>query len=212
MANPEVHQIHDLLGPIYKNADVLSAPLVLAKDTLIHVSLAPAVERIADDPNRRAKAVAALPPLARRLLDDLERTGSVRMDRWSASSKKARAARLRLERGLLVTSREFHTESGYHTSVVMLWSQSKIATQFSAKARRLPYEDAVDEVVLAAVRSAVLAPEREVRNWFVFGQDRFDELLRKGHLARLKAGKIVWITLRTAAPVRTSLRRAGRGR
>lgn len=197
---------------IYKNADVLSAPLVWGKDTLIHASLAPAVDRIADDSNRRAKAVAALPPLARRLLDDVERTGSVRMDRWSASSKKARAARLRLERGLLVTSREFHTESGYHTSVVMLWSQSKIATQFSAKARRLPYEDAVDEVVLAAVRSAVLAPEREVRNWFVFGQDRFDELLRKGHLARLKAGKIVWITLRTAAPVRTSLRRAGRGR
>lgn len=193
MANPEVYRIYELLKRINKHSDVLSLPLILAKDTIIHISLGPAVARIADDPNRRAKAVAVLPRLARRLLDEVEQTGQIRMDRWKGSTKMAREARRRLERDLLVISRDIHTEHGYHTAVVVPWAQSKVAKTYGSQAKRLTLDDAVDKILLAAVRSAVLPPEREVRRWFVFGEHRLDLLLAAGAITRLRNGKNAWL-------------------
>ena len=195
MANPEVYQIYELLKRIYRHPDVLSASIVLGKDTLIHESLGPAVERIASDPERRRVALAALPPLARRLLNEVERAGEVRMDRWSASTKPAREARLRLERDLLAISRELHTERGYHTAVVLPWRRSKSSTYYRVKARRLTYDRAVDEVMVAAIHSAVIAPEREVRRWFQFGRNRLDTMIQRGTLARLGTGRQTWLAL-----------------
>ena len=212
MADPEVYRVYEFFKKVYKHQDVVALPLILGKETLVHGSLGPAVQRVASDPDRRNEARAGLPPLARRLLDEVEASGEVRMDRWTASTVQGRNARLRLERDLLVMSRDLHTERGYHTAIVMPWSQSKIAARYRVEGQRLRFPDAVDQVIVAGVRSAVTAPEREIRRWFVFGRERIDELLRSGGLVQFKSGNAAWITLRKAAPVRISLRRAGRGR
>src|SRR5437879_3778081 len=90
MANPEVFGIYKILGTVSRSAAVLSAPLVLGKETFIDASLAPAVARIAGDATRRSACSASLPPLAKRLLTDVEAHGEIRMDRWSASRSEER--------------------------------------------------------------------------------------------------------------------------
>ncbi|TMJ08058.1 MAG: hypothetical protein E6G98_12825 [Bacillati bacterium ANGP1] len=195
MANPEVFGIYKILGTVSRSAAVLSAPLVLGKETFLDASLAPAVARIAGDATRRSACSASLPPLAKRLLTDVEARGEVRMDRWSASTQRGRKARLVLERLLLVTSRGLHTESGYHTAVVTPWRKSRIAMRFGKAAHRLGFEEAQGQLVLAAVGSAVIAPEREVRRWFVFGAKPIEELVNEGKLRRLSAGGVSWLAL-----------------
>jgi hypothetical protein len=105
----------------------------------------------------------------------------------------ARRTRLRLERDLLVVSRDIHTEHGFHTAVLMPWAQSKIAKTYRAQARRLVLEEAVDKILLAGIRSAVLASEREVRRWFVFGEHRLDALVAARAMQRLGSGKNAWL-------------------
>ncbi|TMI71548.1 MAG: hypothetical protein E6H05_12245, partial [Bacillati bacterium ANGP1] len=101
MANPEVFRIYKVLGKVHRSDAVVTAPLILGRETLLDVTLGPAVVRIAGDLKRRDAARASLPPLAKRLLADVEAHGEVRMDRWPASTKRGREARLWLERLLL---------------------------------------------------------------------------------------------------------------
>lgn len=195
MAHPEVYRIYRILGRIYKHDDVFAAPLILGKETLIHAPLVPAVQRIAADQTRREQICKQLPPLARRLLDQVESRGQVRMDQWDVSTDQARKARLLLERELLVVSKDLHTERGYHTSVVMPWSRSRIAARFSGQAGLLSYDDAIDSVLLAAVHSAIVVHEREMRRWLVTGGDRVDALLVRGQVERLRVTRASWLTL-----------------
>ena len=195
MANPEVFRIYKILGTVSRSKAVLSAPLVLGKETFVDASLAPAVARIAGVATRRRACSASLPPLAKRLLTDVEAHGEVRMDRWSASTQPGRKARMVLERLLLVASRDLHTESGYHTAVVTPWRKSRIAMRFGKAGTRLGFEEAQDQLVLAAVGSAVIAPEREVHRWFVFGAKPIEELVNEGKLRRLTTGRVSWLTL-----------------
>lgn len=190
MANPEVFRIYEIMGRVHRSDAVVSAPLVLGKETLLDASLAPAVARIAGDAKRRKAARASLPPLAKRLLADVEVRGEVRMDRWSSSTQRGREARLVLERELLVASHDLHTERGYHTALVIPWSRSKVAKRFARRAKLLTYDEACDALILSAVRSAVIAPEREVRRWFVMGAERIEELANEGKLRRFSAGRV----------------------
>src|SRR2546426_7852526 len=193
MANPEVFRIYKVLGKVHRSDAVVTAPLILGRETLLDVTLGPAVARIAGDAKRRKAARASLPPLAKRLLADVEAHGEVRMDRWPASTERGRAARLRLERLLLVVSRDLHTESGYHTAVVTPWRKSRIAVRFGKHAKRLRLDEAEDQLILAAVQSAVVGPEREVRRWFVFGAQRVDVLMQEGKLGRLRSVRRSWL-------------------
>lgn len=184
MAHPAVYRIYRILGSLSRY-NLPAAPLILGKETIFDPSLGPAVERIAADRERRARARAQLPPLARRLLEEVEARGRVRMDHWGVRTPEARRARLLLERRLLVVSSSSHTEGGYHTAVVVPWLQGKLSRRFSDDAARLTFDEALDRVLLAAVRSAVLAPEREVRRWLVVGAERVKTLLGEGKLERL---------------------------
>src|SRR5256884_2034537 len=195
MANPEVFGIYKILGTVSRSAAVLSAPLVLGKETFLDASLAPAVARIAGDATRRSACSASLPPLAKRLLTDVEARGEVRMDRWSASTQRGRKARLVLERLLLVTSRGLHTESGYHTAVVTPWRKSRIAMRFGKAAHRLGFEEAQGQLVLAAVGSAGICPEREGPRWVVFCGKPIEELVDEREHRRLRAGGGALLTL-----------------
>ncbi len=193
MGDREVYRIHGITHRL-RSLDLLAAPLILGKETLIDPSLAPAIARVASDTNRRREALRQLSPLARQLLARVETTGRVRMDHWGPPTRQARPARLVLERHLLVTSRDVHTERGYHTNILMPWRASAISKRFAAG--RLTFEDAQDVLLLAAIRSAVIAPEREARRWFTFGTDRIAALLAEGRIQRLTIHGLPWLTFR----------------
>jgi len=206
MAHPEAGRIYRILRQLIRSG-VISVPLVLGKETLIDSSLGPAVERIATDRQRIAKVRMKLTPLAQRLLAAVEARGQVRMDDWGVPTQGARPARRLLERQLLVVGSSFHTESGYHTSLVVPWTTSEISKRFSKAATRLSWAQAVDALILAGVRSAVLAPEREVRRWFVVDATGIDDLLTQEKLRRMADARTVYLTTgRARATIRKPVR------
>lgn len=194
MAAPEVHRIYAILQGL-RRYDLVEVPLILGKAALLTPTLGPAVERIARDSGRRERARGRLPPLARRLLETVEETGSVRMDTWGIPAARSRPARIQLERELLVAATETHTRGGYHTVTLRPWRTGRLAARFGRASRRLGYDEAADLLLLAAVRSAVAAPEREARRWFAFGADRLDALLALGALRRLRESGVPYVVV-----------------
>ena len=184
MASPEVYRIYDLLNELAEH-DFCSAPLLDGKVTIFDPSLAPAVQRIATDPVRRAALVAQLPPAAAKLLRRVEREGDVRMDQTGMSTKEGRAARLRLERHLLVVTQGIHTERGSHTTALRPWSESHIARRCQASDGLPDLETGMDLLVETAVRAAVVVAERQARKWFDFAAERIDFLVDAGRIDRL---------------------------
>jgi len=184
MASPEVHRIYDLLSEL-ADYDVCNAALLDGKVTIFDPSLAPAVQRIATDPGRRAGLIAQLPPTAARLLRRVEREGDVRMDHTGLSTKEGRAARLRLERHLLVVTQGIHTERGSHTTALRPWSESQIARRCQPPDGLPDLETSMDLLVETAVRAAVVVSERQARKWFDFAAERIDVLVDAGRIDRL---------------------------
>jgi len=45
----------------------------------------------------------------------------------------------------------------------------------------------------AALRAAVVAPEREVRRWFVFGPGPLDVMIDERAVQRLPVGRMSWL-------------------
>lgn len=201
MASPEVHRIYDLLSELSKH-DLCSAALLDGKVTIFEPSLAPAVQRLATDPERRARLIAELPPTTRRLLERVELDGDVRMDHTGLSAKEGRAARLRLERLLLAVSVQIHTDRGSHTAALRPWSESRLARRHDATDAVPDVETAMDLLLEAAVNAAVVVPEREGRKWFDFAAERLDRLVEEGRVERLvTAPRQRWL-LPASAPAR----------
>lgn len=194
MADPEVHRIYRVMNRIDAGTHGISqVRLILGKEVLIDDELSPAVQRVASDRGRIARAREALTSTARRLLQELEGEGQVRMDEWKVPTKEARPARMLLETQLLAVGEELHTENGYHTSVLRLWKASTIAKRFGTSAKKMTYEAAQDMLLEAALKAAVVASEREARRWFPFGGDRIESLVSAGEIRRLAVGRQRWL-------------------
>jgi len=191
MANPEVNLIYRLMGKL--EGDVLSAPLILGKGTVMTEDVGHALHCLAVDDDRRAAARRQLSPLAAELLDAVGREGEVRMDTFDVPSAAGRKARHELEHAFLVASHEFHTERGAHASILTPWPASPLATRVAA-AGPIALSDAEDRLVLAAMHAAVLAPAREARRWFPGSAGTVDRLLAGGRLCQLVDGKQTFVT------------------
>jgi hypothetical protein len=194
MAHPEVNTIYRIVRELAKREDVLEACLVEGKAVLMGADLGPAVQRVAADDDRRALAVAGLPPLARELLRRVEQEGAVRMDATDIPTKEGRAARLLLERELLVVSESLHTERGRHTALVRPWGASRLAARCADSASQLTLSEAGEAILQACLCSAVIAPEREARRWLAFAPERIDALLAQGRIEKLSVG-VSWLVL-----------------
>src|SRR5207249_2603315 len=120
-----------------------------------------------------------------RLLECVERDGDVRMDHTGMSTKEGRAARLRLERLLLVVSVGIHTERGSHTVALRPWSQSRLARRVGDTDGSPDLETSMDLLVETALRAAVVVPERQARTWFPFAPERLESLIDSGRVERL---------------------------
>ena len=180
MAAPEVQRIYDLWHAIDARPEVTSAPLVQGKQVYVAAELSPSVAAIAADPDRRDRAVVALKPLERRLYDTVVDSGEVRVDEWTQISllttSQVRTARTKLAALFLVSSEELHTDAGYHTVVLR---------PFVPAPSPLPFTDATRELLLAALRSCVIADAKEVRKWNDWSSLALDALIDDGAVAML---------------------------
>ncbi len=136
------------------------------------------VARLADPLARAALADAEHGPHAR-LVSHLAAAGpsllgelKEELDLDTKALKKACDA---LERTGAVVSRQMVVEPHRHTSELWRWDQL-----FPE-----PYAGGIDDLVLAGVEAAVVAPERELRTWFSWPVgDAVDRLVDAGRLVR----------------------------
>lgn len=112
---------------------------------------------------------------AARLVAHLAAAGPSLLDDLRAELGVVKKPRERLERVGAVVARTVETPERYLTEVAR-WDH----------AFPKPSPGGVDEIVLAGVRAAVLAPEREMAEWFSWpAGDTVDRLVAAGRLARV---------------------------
>ena len=125
------------------------------------------------------------------------------MDQTGIPTKDGRDARLRLERLLLVTSAEVHTERGSHTVALRPWSESRLARRYPLTTAGPDLETSMDLLLEAAVAAAVVVGERQARKWFDFAGERLDRLVDDGRIGRLvTAPRQRWLLPATAGAAR----------
>lgn len=110
---------------------------------------------------------------ARRLVEHLRHGPALLEDLRDELGLDIRPARARLERVGAVVSHDVVGEGHTNTSELLRWDH----------ARPEPGLGSLDDLIVAAVRAAVEAPEREVRSWFVWKPDT-DRLAAEGRLRR----------------------------
>ena len=123
-SHPKAHLIFGVLAQLAEHPDVLFAKLLYGKDTMIHRPLWPAV--LAVGLAREPWQTRGLSDHAKRLLE--------RCDRGEGPVRAAGAAVRELERRLLATSQEIHTEAGRHEMALESWEA------WSARVRCRPAE------------------------------------------------------------------------
>jgi len=141
------------------------------------------VTRLADPLCRAALAEAERGPHAR-LVAHLAAAGPALLpelkEELGLDTNALRQARAALERTGAVVSREVVLQPHRHTSELRRWDQLF---------REPVSGGGIDELVLAGVAAAVVAPEREIRTWFTWSvAGAVERLVETGRLARLEEG------------------------
>ena len=132
-SHPLAQTIFQVNERLADHPDVLIAKLVSGKVTFVHKSLWPEV--VAVGRARESWQTRGLSTTALRLLGIIDEAGTIRTDAlaWpkSAKSKPGEAAR-ELEKTLLVSSEQIHTESGAHAKVIETWGHWAVRRGFKA--------------------------------------------------------------------------------
>ena len=135
-----------------------------------------------------------MPVIARQILERVQKESSVRADELPWPAATVRKARTILERLMLVSTRSVHTASGRHQAELCRWQTEPFVRRFSAAARRIRGEDALDDLLCACLTSAVLAPERAVWSWFAEAKERLARLAESGKVCVSGAPHhLVWL-------------------
>lgn len=108
--------IYRIASDLEASGVVLTTKLVKGKVTFVHRALWPALLRVVTDPTWKNHALQRLPLAARKLLEQVEAQGRLRMDgRTGGAGAKS------LEEYLLVVAGSEHTETGAHATVLTSW-------------------------------------------------------------------------------------------
>lgn len=133
--HPRGGEIFALASALEDSPDVLVAKLVDGKVTFLHRSFWPALIRVVTDDSWRRAAARGLDAAARKLLAAVEKDGEAR------PPAAARAARVALEKRILVVSRSEHGARGAHHAVLTSWRRWA-SRPVAAAARKLSLDDA----------------------------------------------------------------------
>jgi hypothetical protein len=139
--HPKGGVMYRLADALHESPEVLSLKLVDGKVTFVHRALWPALARVVTDPGRRT---TGLKPAAKRLLKEVEKRGSVRLDQATARSKGE------IEKSLLAHSGSVHTEKGSHATVLTAWSKVFDA-RTRQRARKFSLAEALNLLGLAPI-------------------------------------------------------------
>jgi hypothetical protein len=153
------------------------------------------------DPICRAEIerMRAEDPRWRELLDHLAAVGPSNLDDLRVELRLKRqeltAVRAPLERCGAIVARSVEVTAGeghLHTSELSRWDQVRPGGAAAAAGPRpADPQRAVADLAVAAVRAAVVAPERELRRWFswrwYWPETLVDDLVRAGRLRRVDA-------------------------
>ncbi|MFQ5986276.1 MAG: hypothetical protein ACE5KQ_02845 [Thermoplasmata archaeon] len=151
--HPQSHTIFAVVERLEGYGRALQTKLVSGKVTFVHRRLWPALAGVAAA--REPWQVDGLSPDERKLLGSVEEVGWVRTDEPEKLTplhpKAIRQAAKRLEKNLLVVSREVHTESGAHARVMETWESWAVRIGFEEPWRpadegRRELEEAMDSV------------------------------------------------------------------
>ncbi|MCC6998476.1 MAG: hypothetical protein IT370_27945 [Deltaproteobacteria bacterium] len=156
-AHPAGNAIFNLANELEDHADVLVVKLVGGKVSFVARPLWPALLRVASDAGWRAAATARVPAAARTLLTAVEADGELRPD------KATRAAARLLEASLLVLSRQEHTASGKHETVLTDWRRWARQARVTRAAGTLAAAIATIETACLGLPTS-LSPTRKVRS------------------------------------------------
>lgn len=144
------HDIWRILKRLEADSDVVATRLVSGKVTYLHRRLWPDFLTVAT--SGEPWQSKGLTPAARKLLDQVEKTGEVRMDRYlvGKDKKKLKEAVRQIEERLLAYSDEIHTEKGSHAKILVTWSRSKLGAERirmgDARNAKLSLESAVGDL------------------------------------------------------------------
>src|SRR3954453_5021987 len=138
----------------------LSAETALLADPLCRAELARAEDGVFGDD-------------ARRLVEHLRHGPALLEDLRAELGLDVRPLRRRLERVGAIVSRDVFGAGHANTSELVRWDDAHPARG----------EGTLDDLIVAAVRAAVEAPEQEVRSWFAWRPDT-DGLVAEGRLLR----------------------------
>jgi hypothetical protein len=128
----------------------------------------------------------------RRLLDHLAAAGPSNIEDLRAElglkRQELKALRAPLERCGAIVSRSLHVTAGQghqHSSELVRWDQAYQASSGTGEDPVTAFRD----LIAAAVRAAVLAPEAELRRWFswqwYWSDSLVDDLIGQGRLRRI---------------------------
>jgi len=131
-ADPAAQQIFLINDRLEAHPDVTIAKLVSRKVTFVHRRLWDhlfAVAAARDD-----WQVSGLSKEARRLFDEVDKSGNIRTDKVAAKGKsKSGDITRELEQRLLVHSDQIHTETGAHAKVIETWTHWAKRVKFKPK-------------------------------------------------------------------------------
>ncbi len=144
-AHPKGSDIFRVSSWLEDHPEVVVSRLVSGKVTYVHRRLWPAVVAIGRE--RQSWQTRRLSRLARSILLRVERSGSLRTDRFPGPARRVSEAARELEDRLLVHTEWIHTEHGSHARVLESWERWERRMQSAGRG--------VDTLPAAGARAAL---------------------------------------------------------
>ena len=122
-SHPRANLIFELANAIEDSGEALVVKLVAGKVTFVHAALWPALCRVVTDATFRKGALAALSPIAKKLVMQTEQAGRLKLDDVTPDERGAFGkAKGEVEKAMAVLVTSVHTERGNHAAVFESWT------------------------------------------------------------------------------------------
>ncbi|MBI4859448.1 MAG: hypothetical protein HY815_04200 [Candidatus Riflebacteria bacterium] len=197
------------LPSILADADIIQLKLFRQEATLVVRQLWPQVHPVARHFGGQGRDAELLSPMGRKFLGVLDRQGPMRLDRLKkelgvrtvGDSKAFKLAREELENYCLIVS--WDDPANPKDSQGVIWETCDRFASRNVDARLVPrsLEESWAGLAQAALRAAVMAPEKGVARWFPWDRSTartaLEHLLSRGAATRIAAQKEIWILSRS---------------